>query len=125
MNLYNYLVCLETILRARDDWIVRDLEVYANPAGVKFSAEVEFPNGSVLYVTEEWIMEPNTVQCVHYIYHYQDRKGNLIFRYDNAPHHPEVETHPEHKHVGTRVVAARRPDLADVLREIDDIIYKE
>lgn len=24
---------------------------------------------------------------------------NLILRYDNAPHHPEVETFPHHKHL--------------------------
>jgi len=125
MNLYNYLVRLERILKSRNDWILRDLQVYANPTGAEFNAKVEFPDGSLLHVIEAWIIEQNSIRCVHYTYHYQNREGDLIFRYDNAPHHPEIETYPEHKHVAARVVAARRPDLAEVLREIDDIIYKE
>jgi hypothetical protein len=62
-----------------------------------------------------------------YSYHYQDSEGKLIFRHDNAPHHPEIETHPHHKHVGSddNVIASQPPDLGDVLREIDEIIYTE
>ncbi len=125
MHLYNYLVRLERILKSRNDWVVRDLRIYANPTGAKFNAKVEFSDGSLLYVTEEWAMDPTSTRCVHYTYHYQNQRGDLVFRYDNAPHHPELETYPEHKHVGSQVVAARRPDLADVLREIDDILYQE
>ena len=47
----------------------------------------------------------------------------MIFRYDNAPHHPEVTTHPHHKHTATGVEAATPPDLSDVLREIDAHLY--
>jgi hypothetical protein len=62
-----------------------------------------------------------------YSYHYQKSDTSLTFRYDNAPHHPEVETFPHHKHVGSdeNVIAAQPPDLSDVLNEIDKIIYTE
>jgi hypothetical protein len=36
---------------------------------------------------------------VHYAYTYV-REGQRVFRYDNAPHHPEIVTHPHHKHIG-------------------------
>jgi hypothetical protein len=36
---------------------------------------------------------------VHYAYTYI-REGQRVFRYDNAPHHPEIVTHPHHKHIG-------------------------
>lgn len=35
---------------------------------------------------------------VHYAYTYI-REGQRVFRYDNAPHHPEIATHPHHKHI--------------------------
>jgi hypothetical protein len=55
----------------------------------------------------------------------QDADGNLIFRYDNAPHHPHLSTFPAHKHVGSSVIDAEPPDLNDVLAEIDAIIYPD
>ncbi|MCF8128560.1 MAG: DUF6516 family protein, partial [Deltaproteobacteria bacterium] len=35
-----------------------------------------------------------------YRFHWQDRNGVLVKRWDNAPHHPQLETHPHHVHVG-------------------------
>lgn len=125
MHLYNYLVRLESVLRARNDLTIKQLQVFVSPIGAKFSAQVEFMDGSILYVVEEWNVEANSVECIHYAYHYQDQEGNLIFRYDNASHYPEVETYPSHKHVGSKVIAAYRPDLVDLLREIEEILYKE
>lgn len=57
---------------------------------------------------------------VHYAYTYV-RAGNRVFRYDHAPHHPEVATHPHHKHIGPadRLAPADQPSLAQVLTEIE------
>ena len=33
-----------------------------------------------------------------YSYHWQDNKGKLIIRWDNAPHHKHLKTFPHHKH---------------------------
>lgn len=58
-----------------------------------------------------------------YAYHYQDRSGNMVFRYDMAPHHPEIPTFPHHKHThSNKVTACTPPTLARVLEEIDDAI---
>lgn len=58
-----------------------------------------------------------------YSYHYQDKKERLIFRYDMAPHHKEIDTFPHHKHTHTnRVIKADDPSLAKILDEIDDLI---
>ena len=58
-----------------------------------------------------------------YSYHYQDTDANLIFRYDDTPHHPGLDTFPHHKHDGgeTVVVTTVPPDLAAVLQEIEAI----
>ncbi len=56
--------------------------------------------------------------------HYQNASAELVFRYDNAPHHPEIATHPHHKHMGRKVEATHPPHLGAVLREIDQFLYK-
>ncbi len=58
-----------------------------------------------------------------YVYHYQNAQSELIFRYDNAPHHPMIATFPHHKHVGMKVEPASAPDLSEVLKEIELLIY--
>uniref|UniRef100_UPI0040573219 toxin-antitoxin system TumE family protein n=1 Tax=Candidatus Electrothrix sp. TaxID=2170559 RepID=UPI0040573219 len=35
-----------------------------------------------------------------YHFHWQDQHNQLIRRWDNAPHHPEIKTFPDHVHVG-------------------------
>jgi hypothetical protein len=42
----------------------------------------------------------------------------VIFRYDNAPHHPEVKTFPHHKHVPTAIVESSEKPLSQVMEEI-------
>ena len=56
---------------------------------------------------------------VSYAYTYL-RAAQLVFRYDSAPHHPEIVTFPHHKHVGPqdRVTPADQPSLSQVLAEI-------
>lgn len=60
---------------------------------------------------------------IHYAYTYI-AGGKRVFRYDNAPHHPEIDTHPHHKHIGERdkISAAEEPTLSQVLSEIQDIL---
>jgi hypothetical protein len=57
---------------------------------------------------------------VHYAYTYM-REGQRAFRYDNAPHHPEIVTHPNHKHIGPadRLAPADQPSLSQVLSEVE------
>ena len=56
---------------------------------------------------------------VHYAYTYI-RNERRVFRYDNAPHHPEILTHPHHKHIGPadRLAPADQPGLGQIIQEI-------
>lgn len=60
---------------------------------------------------------------VHYSYTYI-RGEERVFRYDNAPHHPEVSTHPHHKHIGPKDTLAESPEptLAQILAEIEPLL---
>jgi hypothetical protein len=57
---------------------------------------------------------------IKYRYQYMDDKDHtMVFRYDNAPHHPHIPTFPRHKHVGEGdVKESHEPTLDDVLLEI-------
>lgn len=65
-----------------------------------------------------------TPERFRYRYQYMKSDGELIFRYDNVPHHPEIETFPDHKHEGGRVIASHVPDLRQVVEEITNFIIK-
>ncbi|MDY6950430.1 MAG: DUF6516 family protein [Thermodesulfobacteriota bacterium] len=57
-----------------------------------------------------------------YRFHYRDGTGKMLFRYDNAPHHSEVDSHPHHKHTPGKIVPSKMPSLEDLLNEISAII---
>jgi hypothetical protein len=51
-----------------------------------------------------------------------DRQSRLIFRYENARHHPEISTFPHHKHMFNRIEESEEPDIACILSEIERIV---
>ncbi|HHY39195.1 MAG TPA: hypothetical protein GX507_09755 [Clostridia bacterium] len=81
---------------------------------------ITFNDGSKLYA-RDYIFG---AQKRKYSYHWQDKKGALLVRWDNAPHWPEIETHPHHKHVhfGNNVLASYETDLIEVLAAIRALI---
>src|SRR3990172_6424082 len=70
---------------------------------------LRFFDNSLLEISEAIHIFEGTLTWLSYRYHYQRSDGTIIFRYDNAPHHPEVSTFPEHEHIGESVVGAYRP----------------
>ncbi|HLA88581.1 MAG TPA: DUF6516 family protein [Anaerolineales bacterium] len=87
---------------------------------------VLFWDGSFLDVYEVVNTELGYPVKVHYSYTYL-ADGQRIFRYDNAPHHPEISTHPHHKHHGGRdkLIAAEEPTLSQILDEIHKILKEK
>ena len=82
---------------------------------------VAFTQGIQLFLMEFVHTEPRLVKT-KYRYHCQNAKGNLLFRYDNAPHH-RINTFPHHKHVrtargGERIIPGGPPTIETVLSEI-------
>jgi hypothetical protein len=124
MSLYHYLIRLETILQSRQDIEVINLTIEPTTINVKFKGEIMFYDKSRL-IFMEIIQEvnPRQVKRVTYRFHYQDAHQTLIFRYDDAPHHPHLATFPHHKHVGSQVIEATPPDLSQIIAEIDPLIY--
>jgi len=124
VSLYAYLTRLEDTLRSRHDIVLENLRLTLTSIGAIFEADVRFHDGSRLVITEEVEqVGRRDIRRIMYKYQYQHPDGTSIFRYDNAPHHPHLSTFPSHKHIAGSVVEAEPPDLSDVLREIDGIIY--
>lgn len=86
---------------------------------------ITFVNGSILHVREFTNVSPG-LHRLSYSYQYMDPAKQLIFRYDDADHHRELNlpTHPHHKHDGdeSNIIAATAPTLADVLAEIEQLL---
>ena len=57
-----------------------------------------------------------------YRYYYGTAEGTLIFRYDNAPHHPQLASFPHHKHEPMGVAEAEERRLNEILVEVEDLI---
>lgn len=53
--------------------------------------------GFALHIAEYVITEP-VLNRVKYRYHLQTATGQLICRWDNVPHHPNIATFPHHRH---------------------------
>ena len=86
-------------------------------------ADIYFMDNSLLHFRELWILQEGQHFKKVYTYHYQRADETIVFRYDNAPHYPNLPTAPHHKHVGeSEVIAAEMPDLFTVLKEIEDVI---
>ena len=86
--------------------------------------DVYFIDNSRLHFRELYFQEPQFYKK-SYVYHYQDESEKLIFRYDNAPHYPNLESAPHHKHLDNRkVISASIADMEEVIKEIEIIISK-
>jgi hypothetical protein len=82
---------------------------------------IVFTNQSELHLKEYSISVPE-FKKIAYSYYYQAADKKLIFRYDNAEHHMELENFPYHKHVGDKIFSAEEASLKKVLEVIIDLI---
>ena len=126
MNLKTRLARLEDTLRSRSEIAIEDLKTLSTDEHGNLDACVRFYDDSRLFVFEDsGYTEDGQIIQVEYSFHYQHADGILIFRYDNSPHFPDLPTFPAHKHTPDGVIPSVAPDLADVLREIDERLYPD
>lgn len=122
--LHNYLARIHATIFGREEIRVEGLfiELVSDVEGY-VEDRLVFYDGSFLEPEEVLWVSRGEVVKLRYRYHYQ--KGDiLIFRYDNAPHYPGLPNFPHYKHVGDRVEPVEQvPDLQEVLREIDQLLY--
>jgi len=85
---------------------------------INLKIRIRFENGNLFEISEAVIVENNMLKHLGYCYHYQNNENQLLFRYDNTPHHPEIETFPHHKHILGKIIKSQQPSIANVVSEI-------
>lgn len=133
MQLNRYMDLITNIIDSRRDAELEHFFIDAIEPGqnVIIEGRLRFWDSSLLKFVEVVQQRGAIMGKLEYAYHYQDAADRLVFRYDNAPHHPEIVTHPHHKHIaGVRekfesIEPAAAPHLGEVLREIERILYKD
>ena len=69
----------------------------------------------------EYVEIKNKPVVEKYRYHWQNKNSQLIKRWDNAPHHQDIETFPHHLHDSGGV----KPHAQPTIKQVIDVISKE
>jgi hypothetical protein len=91
------------------------MDIRTEKIGVIKSA-ITFIDDSKLFTTEYIDLRYKT-EKISYSFHFQEKNGNLIFRYDNASHKPDLGF-KNHKHVKGIALQSDVPELRAILEEI-------
>jgi len=128
-NLSRYLDRVYATIHSRHEIEVEEFELFDQFATGARTSELfmrlRFLDGSLLQVEGALVVRAFAIVKVRHNYHYQRADGTQVFRYDNAPHYPDLPSFPEHKHEGDQVLWAPAPDLSQVLRETDGYLHPD
>ncbi|MCE2434184.1 MAG: hypothetical protein J4F29_14890 [Candidatus Latescibacteria bacterium] len=89
---------------------------------LNYRYRVTLADGGFVEMTERVLEVRSSLEVTKYRHHWQASTGKLIKRWDNAPHHPEIDTFPDHLHDGAenQVVNQAPINGLEVLRLILD-----
>lgn len=87
---------------------VLDFKIWNTGSYIKM--EIVLKNNTFFYIREY-----NDDKERNYSFHWQDTKGVLIVRWDNAPHHKTLDTFFHHKHVTDKIEESTEITLEEVL----------
>jgi hypothetical protein len=87
---------------------------------LNYRYRVTLADGSLVEMTERVVAAQGIFEITKYRHHWQDTNGHLIKRWDNAPHHPTVDTFPHHLHDGAETRVVGHPPITglEVLQRI-------
>ena len=107
----------DSIRRLESANIERYEEEVLTSSRANLRIRVRFLNGHLLEVNEAIVIEADQLKHLGYRYHFQDQQNNLIFRYDNTPHFPDLKSFPHHKHLKNKVEDSDEPFILNVIKE--------
>ena len=101
----HYLNDLDAFISANDavanvDVIRRDIRDTGLEKIALYRYRLKLKDGLIVELTERIIEESGKFNTTKYRVHWQNKSGKLIKRWDNAPHHPEINSFPDHLHDG-------------------------
>lgn len=77
-------------------------------------------NGDILEFAEYMTIFQREPKILSYSYHWQTSDGTLVKRWDNVPHHPELNSFPDHLHQPGSVESSPPMNFQKVLSEIEN-----
>ncbi len=110
------------------DQVDRLLEAYPNIYAESYNATIlsgeranlklrlRFYFKYLLSISEALVVVDDQITAIDYRYHFQDGQNNLIFRYDNTPHFPNLLSFPHHKHLADQVISCNQPSIVTVIQ---------
>ncbi len=122
--LESYLADLKASLTASP--IVKDIEIldeFVTSVSGFLDCGVLLVDGEELFVSEYFTVLKGRIKRDKYSYHLQ-KNDELIIRWDNAPHHRELSTFPDHVHRKDGVHESKEMTVEDILEEIFKIIQE-
>ena len=120
MSISEYLVSIRRAIERLDTYgfaesIIFQEELRAGKQAV-VKVEIVLVDGSCLII-REYIDSKYGIEKLSYVYQYQDRERNLIFRYDNAAHKPKLEL-TEHRHSPDGIICVESPQMGELVDEV-------
>ena len=87
----------------------------------KLEGRIVFSNGYILD-----FMEYSSSRNHDYRFHLMDELKNLVTRWDNAPHHEELDNFPYHVHESDDVVEPdKERSIIKIFEEVESIIVQD
>ena len=90
---------------------------------VNLRIRVRFYNGCLLQLNEAVIFQAK-LEHFGYRYHFQDKNSELVFRYDNTPHFPNLPDFPHHKHNPAGTEPSKPPSILVAIAEAAELSKK-
>lgn len=116
MNLRDYYLKIESLLKEFSLITHFSIEFEEVTAYIGYlKGKLEFINGSTLYFFEFVEIQNDTPVLAKYKYQWQSFEGELLKRWDNAPHHKELDTFPDHVHDPNGVYSSPAMNLESIL----------
>jgi len=122
-----FLDNIEKVIGSYPAILSSTLQKQIGPGGntVYLKGVITFADLSVLDLSVFAAASRNKIVQEKYRFQYMDKRNQIVFRYDNAPHHRELSTFPHHKHLPDRVIPAAMPALGDILNEISTVMLRK
>jgi hypothetical protein len=129
-KLRDYYWRISSFLAERSEYLDREHSAFNFPSDHEventsaLSATLIFRDGSQLYV-RTFFDDRAEIREYEYAYIYYDPHGKRVFQYDDAPHHPQVSTHPHHLHRSEKLKRGRERVYEIDLPRVDFISIVE
>ena len=106
-----------SVSRAVSSFSVLKIEVGDEQGYVRIKCKLS--NGDIFEFAEYVIIRKSKIYVETYTFHWQTADGKLRKRWDNVPHHKDVDTFPNHLHLPEKIVASPPMTLKKILADIE------